>query len=408
MKEISTKRFIAPDQMKAIWILGIVLVHSTIYGFDGIYQMDLSNPPISMILFSLFTYWGALFTIIACWLHVQKIYERLKQKKDLCTVTIKNSFITAGFLLIIHYLYNFVFGVIQLEFAKGENTYTVVTALARNFNLNNLSWERLTDGSTFSTIAFSLIFCGVIIYIKEKYKLERYFTPILLSIIGLFLASSVLRVYWFPQVDLAIQNHQYLLQFIYSFVLDKPYPLIPYLSFATLGMLIGYAMSQEWKKKKIIGLLLSIAVVVLPIAILLIMNNEISIAAIDWFGIGRLLVELIVSCIALSIIIGIFGYRKAEFNELTGPQKTLRLVATYSLTLYMFQPLVSELTKHLWNVFGHQWAFSVNSTILFGLFNVATWVGLIWVIANHIPEQLRFEYWWNKWYELFDRESDKR
>jgi hypothetical protein len=400
------ERFVAPDMVKSFWLLGIIIVHSTIFCFDGIYRMDLDNPPISMVIFSVLTYWGAMFTIIACWLHTYHLFNRNQEFKDLGRQILGHTSITAGFLMIIHFLSNVVFGVLVLDFDSGQHDHTVVTGLFRDGNLSNLSWHRFFEGSTFSTIAFGLLAISGLFYLVKKLDKEKIFAPLAYGLSWLFLLTGILRIWWYPAVLQAYQGDQYWLSLIFSLFLEKPYPLLPYLSFAFVGGLIGYSVWKQWKFSRILLVLGSYILILIPVAVVFILNNEISIAAVDWFWFGRLMVELVVFLVSILVVLGIFRNRTYNPSEANLVLKTGQLIAIFSLTIYLFQPLVSELNKLIWNLFSNTWSYDVNLTIGFGFFNVLIWLLLVWLIWL-FGKNLTFERLWLMWYNVWNRPSRK-
>lgn len=406
-----TKRYISLDVIRGFAILSIIFLHSCFAHYRDITKIDFDNPPLSVTIIGFLLMWSGLFAMVSMIANTSTQLSRLKEglinKK-----TLLYYLFSGGVLIILfHYFYFLLLGPVVLDFENNNHKYSLISGFLHNgffdFNLA----DRFFYNSSLSMIGWNLVIIGVILY----FLLKRYGNDLIkitkfIGIIGaLIIFLSIIRIPLFPLVDQVKQNQNFFVSALFNLLINKNDPLLPYLGFGLFGSMIGLLINFETRKKKIIkylGITASAWMVLGLISYRLFPDTMLE-RSIDglWFSIMLVQLGLFIWFIVAALLF--FDYKKEEKRDRAARQfKWVRQFGVVSLTVFMLETPLGEITAKIWSNLLPGWDLSINSVMLFGLFNILVWFFIVqlWWIARF---KYSFEWLTVKIFEKIGRKSNK-
>ncbi len=393
------KRIESLDILRGLALVFVILFHSSIYNFANINKLDFSNPPLIIVLISFMALWGGIFIIYSTIVNTYMLGARIKENQG--PKIFSHLLITAGLLIMAHYILNVLLGRWNVDFVNNQPDMTFIAATLRTGTLSFPHISKFFDGSSLSTIAFNLIFFTLLFRYLFKNnginKTKRNYW--ILSIIGSFvMIISFVRVSLFPLLTQAINSHNYLMSIIYSFILNNPYPLLPYLAYGSFGALIGLFIlfnRKDLMKK-----------VILPLGSLFLIYGlygmtkfDKTISTPDYFWYFKTNFEL---GLFLLLIPATYLFLEGKYT-ITNKLTFLKCFSRVSLTVYMSETFVSEIVRILVTPIIPQWNQTINASLLFGGFNV-----LIWIIILYFWKKINFKYSLEYYWVILLRKVNKQ
>jgi surface polysaccharide O-acyltransferase-like enzyme len=390
------------DILRGIAIIFIILFHSSIYNFANIHKLDFSNPPIIIILMSFMALWGGIFIIYSMVVNSYMLIGRLKQNQS--TKIFSHLAIVSLLLLVTHYILNIFLGRWNVDFVNNQPDMTFVASTLRNMTLTFPHITKFFEGSSLSTIALNLLFLTTLLYFlfKDNGMEKKNRNYLILASSGFFIMLfSFIRVSLYHLFDESIATNNYLLSLVYSFVLNNPYPLLPYLAYGCFGTLIGLLIFEQRRDllKKII---LPTGLFFIAFGIIGMMNFEKTISKPDYFWFFKTNFELGIFLLLIPGIYLLLESRKYILCKLT----FLKWFSGISLTIYLSETLISEILRIIITPIVPSWNQTINGCLLFGTFNIIIWFIILffWKKADF---KYSLEYFWVKLFKRLNKESTK-
>ena len=97
------KQYVGLDVLRGLGIFSVLILHTSFYYFDGIYDLDLSNPPLIITLIGFVLMFAGLFAMISGFVHTLQSYRKFKEKGMNLKHILKYSFMAGFYILIIAY-----------------------------------------------------------------------------------------------------------------------------------------------------------------------------------------------------------------------------------------------------------------------------------------------------------------
>lgn len=398
----NSNRIQSLDILRGITIIFIILFHSSIYNFANIHKIDFSSPPLMIILMSFMALWGGIFIIYSMVVNSFMIAKRNQENKNSKTYL----YLTYASLIYLglHYLLNIIFGRWNIDFVNNQPDLTLIASSLRRLSLNFPHITKFFQGTSLSTIGLNLLIISWVLYLLfknngEKKTTKNYF---ILGILGsVIMIFSFTRVYLYDLFVHAQESNNYFLSIIYSFVFANPYPLLPYLAYGFFGALVGlliYNKRNDLLKKAI----MPIGFLFFLFGIIGIMNFDKTISKPDFFWYFKTNFEL---GAFLLMIPGTYLLLESK-NFFLDKLSLLKWFSRISLTIYMLETLLSELLRMIINPLIPMWNQTINGCLLFGVFNILIWTGIIylWSKSNF---KYSLEYFWVKWFDKIGKKSTK-
>ncbi|HOA15530.1 MAG TPA: hypothetical protein PKJ05_04285 [Bacillota bacterium] len=396
------KRLSSLDVLRGLAVVFILLFHSSIFNFANIHKLDFSNPPILIVLMSFMALWGGIFIIYSSAVNAYMLlrHDSVGRKPG----EARYLFIAGAIYLVFHYLLNIFLGRWSIDFVNNQPELTAVAGTLRNMRFTMPGVNKWFEGSSLSTIGMNLIVLAGLapLLLRNKAAGRQGMNYWILGLSGtLVMLLSFTRVYIYPMFERAMAESDYLASTFFSFAIANPYPLLPYIAYGLIGMMVGMmAYEGRWRLLAQVGLPLGLAFFVYGIIGML--NLEKSISKPDFFWYFKTNFELgafILMLLFALLILG-RGLRLARGFNL------LKWFSRASLTIYMLETTTSELLRMIGLKVFPGWNETINGCLLFGAANIALWAFLLalWQKADF---KYGIEYFWVLLFRRLGKPSTK-
>lgn len=396
------KRIDSLDFLRGISLMLVVFFHTSVYNFANIHKIDFSNPPIIVVLISFLVLWGGVLIFYSGIVNTIMLSGRIEKLGNLKPANFL--FIAGGIYLIIHYLLNIFLGRWNVDFVNNQPDMTVVASSIRDMQLTLPRITKFFEGSSISTIGLNLIIVtSLLLFLLgnkgfEKEKRNYWVLGISGFIIMLF---SFTRIYLYGIVDQSIQAENYLLATMLSFTIANPYPLFPYLAYGLFASIIGLMI---YKKRKNL-----IKKVIIPIGLFFFiyglvgcMNFPKTISKADYFWYFKTHLELGIFILTVTFFLLTFEFGNKKIINIP----FIKWFSRVSLTVYLFETLLSEIFRKILDNLIPLWNQTINGCLIFGALNIIIWIIILWIWQKN-NFKFSVEYWWVKIFHKLGKESTK-
>ncbi len=390
------------DAMRGMAIMLIIVMHAAIYNFANIHLLDFSNPPLTVVLMSFMGLWGGIFFLYSTLVNTVMTMQRTGSDKG--RNVLRYLIITGVIYLALHYLIIFILGRWSIDFEHNQPHLTLTAWFFRNFSFRFPPIRTLFDGSSISTVGLNLIMAGGILFLLfrkggQERVLRNYF--IVTTLIVLLMLLSFVRIDMYPTYSDLANTGRAWPGLVQSFLLEKPYPLIPYLAYGFAGMLLGLILYHRhhgllWKMVLPLGLVLA------SYGLWGMMQHESSISRADFFWYYKTHFEL-----GLFLLLFItLRYVFSRISLSNGFWTLVRLFSRVSLTVYLLETTLSEWLRYVAFYVYKDWDQTVNGCLLFGAANLIVWAGIIW-LWQRAGFRYSLEYYWTVIFRWVGKNSTK-
>jgi surface polysaccharide O-acyltransferase-like enzyme len=399
---MENRRLMSLDTLRGIAVIFILFFHSSIFNYANIHKIDFSNPPILIILMSFMALWGGLFiiysTVVNTLMLLRRNQEAYKPKAFLYPV------IAGAVYILFHFILNIFLGRWNTDFVNNLPDLTVVAGSLRNLTLTLPHVTKFFEGSSLSTIAANLMALSLIFFfmLRNNGILKEKRNYLILGISGsLIMLFSFVRVDIYPLFTKAIENNSYLASLFFSFTLANPYPLLPYLAYGIIGMMIGM-MIYHGRDRLLKLVAVPMGLIFFVFGFIGMMNLEKSISKPDYFWYFKTNFELGVFILMLVFSLLVLEPRSRFLNRVP----LLRWFSRVSLTIYMLETTTSEILRKVGLSLFPSWNQTINGCLLFGCVNILLWMIILyfWKKANF---KYSLEYFWVRFFGRLGKASTK-
>jgi len=379
------------DFLRGISLILVVFFHTSVYNYANIHKIDFNNPPIIVVTISFLVLWGGLLIFYSGIINTIMFSRRIEKSGNLKHANFL--FIAGVIYMIIHYILNIFLGRWNVDFINNQPDMTVVASSIRNMQLTFPRITKFFEGSSISTIGLNLIIVTSLLFFllrNKGFKNEKrnyWVLGILGFIIMLF---SFTRIYLYGIVEQSIQAKNYLLATMLSFTIANPYPLFPYLAYGLFASIIGIMI---YKKRKNL-----IKKVIIPIGFFFFiyglvgcMNFPKTISKADYFWYFKTHLELGIFILTITFFLLTFKFRNKKIINIP----FIKWFSRVSLTVYLFETLLSEIFGKILGYLIPIWNQTINGCLIFGALNIIIWILILWIWQKN-NFKFSVEYWWVK------------
>ncbi len=398
----TTGRYHSLDLLRGIALIFIILFHTSVYNFANIHKIDLSNPPILIVLISFLILWGGLIILYSGFSNTLVLARRIEETPGFKPF---GMMMVAGFLFIAtHFLLILVLGRWSVDFVNNQPDMTSVASSIRSGSIKFPSSAKLFEGSALSTIGINLIVLSPLTYALLKNggiakELRNY--SLLLTGGSVIMILSYIRIDLYPAFQDAIDQGRTVPALAGSFLLANPYPLIPYLAYGFFGSAVALMFYNQ--RMKLMGrLLIPVSIVFILYGVVGALNYDKTISTPDFFWYFKTQAELGIFLLLMVTVIP--GFRNQ--NRIRSKVPVILWFSRLSLTIYLLETLLSEILGQGVALFLPNWNQSINGCLIFGALNVMIWAGIL-AIWRRIDFRYSLEYFWVKMFRRFGKESTK-
>ena len=396
------RRIASLDILRGIAVVFILFFHSSIFNYANIHKIDFSNPPILIVLMSFMALWGGLFIIYSSVVNTYMLMQ--KDRREQRAGQYRYTFIAGAIYIIFHFLLNFFLGRWTIDFVNNQPDLTAVASSLRNMRFTLPQLNKLFEGSSLSTIGINLMALSLIAYLLlrnggvERQKRNYWVLGLSGSLIMLL---SFVRVYIYPSFDKALADKDFLASLFFSFTIANPYPLIPYIAYGLIGMMIGMMVYHE-RKKLLKWVVVPLGSAFFIFGIIGMINLEKSISKPDYFWYFKTNFEL--GVFILMLVFSLLVIDRAGW--LTSRLSLIKWFSRVSLTIYMLETTTSEILRLIGLRLLPSWNETINGCLLFGVVNVAFW-SLILFLWSKAGFRYSIEYMWVAVFRRWGKSSTK-
>jgi len=268
----------------------------------------------------------------------------------------------------------------------------------------NITIGQYFEGSSISTIGLNLIIVSLLLFFLlrnkgfEKEKRNYWVLGTSGFVIMLF---SFTRIYLFGIVDKSIQAKNYLLATILSFTIANPYPLFPYLAYGLFASIIGLMIYKK-RKNLIKKIFIPIGLFFLIYGLAGCMNFPKTISKADYFWYFKTHLELGIFILVIIFFLLTFEFRIKKIINMP----FIKWFSRISLTIYLFETLLSEIFGKILNYLKPAWNQTINGCLIFGASNIVIWILILWIWQKN-NFKFSLEYWWVKIFHKLGKKSTK-
>ena len=396
------KRIDSLDFLRGISLVLVVFFHTSVYNYVNIHKIDFNNPPIIVVLISFLVLWGGLLIFYSGIVNTIMFSGRIEKLGNLKPA--KFLFIAGGIYILIHYILNIFLGRWNIDFINNQPDMTVVASSIRNMQLTLPGITKFFDGSSMSTIGLNLIIVTSLLFLLlrnkgfEKEKRNYWVLGILGFLIILF---SFTRIYLYSIVGQSIQTKNYLLATLLSFIIANPYPLLPYLAYGLFASIIGLMIYKK-RKNLIKKVIIPIGLFFFTYGLIGCMSFPKTISKADYFWYFKTHLELGIFILIITFFLLTFEFRNKKIINIP----FVKWFSRISLTIYLFETLLSEIFGKILSYLIPAWNQTINGCLIFGASNIIIWILILWIWQKN-NFKFSLEYWWVEIFRKLGKKSTK-
>ncbi len=383
------KRLLSIDILKGIFMILVILAHRIFYDWPE-YQNPLEgsvNP--LLLIFGFFAAMGSIFTFISGIVTSFSIHRRIEGKKNTPKQLILGALVMFLWLGIMNYLSIFLFagGI----FLNEEFRFGVITGylLQGSSYTPGLEIIVLYAGILMVTGLSGIVITITYVILYKKHGLEqigKIKRGLLIVGCVILVLAGFAHLLLEPLMLTAFDNGNYFLSFLLANLVAFDFPIIPVLGFGVLGAVIGVSLASREEYKDFRKFWMIFAAIVTGIGIVLVLSFFLA-QGVLVLQFARFLHLGIIIFAILPIIKGL-DFKTEENKERIYSKPFTKLIRRYgsvSLTIFVFETPLAMLFKLLLNLIIPGWNTPFWSIMIFGIFNLCLWAGLLtlWERINY-------------------------
>lgn len=387
------KNFIGLDVLRGLGIFVLLVMHTAFYYFNGLFELDLDNPPLIVTLIGLMLMFAGVFSMISGLVHTYQHFRKIEEHKMSFPLALKHNLKSGLFVLIIAYLY-FIFtgpGVVNMSTQFMSNS--IFVEFLSSGKIINTTLERVLYVDSLVMIGLNILLLGVF------YRLHKHFfkkiTPNFYLISALlFFVVSLIRIPLYEVYLNALESENWVIVLSLNFLVNKNNPVFPYLSFALFGAWIAALLRTVDFKRLVkqvfpVGLFLFITGVILYI----LLPDTMLQRSIDpvWFALMMAQNGLFMLFILLALKVYDFGKTK-ELNVLS---RFIKRFGVAGLSIFFIESMVSASVYSLLRFVFPSISLDIPGSLLFGLTLAILW-GFLLIVWEKSGYKYGVEYFYTQ------------
>lgn len=380
------------DVLRGIGIFVLLVMHTGFYYFDGLYQLDLNNPPLIVTVIGFLLMFAGLFAMISGFVHTYQSLRKVKQKVAL-TIISKHSFKSGLFILVIAYLY-FIFtgpGIVDMSNQTMNNSLLVELIQSQQLIWPNV--ERLLYIDSLVMIGTNILLLTIVFKIQQKFFSQNGGLLYLFSAL-IFIIISLIRITLYPIFLNALESKNWSVVLSLNWFVNKNNPIFPYFSFALFGGWLATLLVEKSFKTMIKqALLIGLSLFLIGLTLYIFLPDTMLQRYIDpiWFAIMITQMGLFICLISVALIV-------FDYKDLLGSNRFVNFFKRFGiagLTLFFIESVISAFTYLILRLIFPNIAFNIPQALLFGLI-LAICSGLFLIIWEQSGYKYGIEYLYGK------------
>ncbi len=372
------KHLVGLDVLRGIGIFGVVGLHSAFYYYDGLFTLDLANPPPVVTVIGLLLMFAGLFAVISGLVHTLQWENRREANRP--PAEILRHQLTAGlFLLAVAYLYFLFTGPGLSDFTRQTFDNSVLVDLIRHSARSGISRDRLLYVDSLVMLGLNALLGALVAWaVSRRVRSPLRLAGVYLGLGLAFFLVSLVRIPLYDRYLAALAAGRWPEVLALNWLVNKNNPIFPYLAFGIMGMWLG-ALIRHGDPRRLLRRVLPVALPLLTagIAAYVILPDTMLERSIDgkWYAI--MLAQLGLFTLITAGFVHWYDVR----GDGRGPVGLSRFFARFGvagLTVFFWESVVSAAVYRVIRLIYPGVAFSINQSLLYGFALALLWgVGLI-------------------------------
>ena len=404
------KQYLGLDILRGFGVFMVVWLHSAFYYFDGLYDLDLNNPPLIVTLIGLLLMFAGLFAMISGAGHTLQLHRKLDSGYEPKKALMFNS-ISGLMILAIGYAYFIFTGAGLVHFESRSMNNSMLVDLIRYGRISTVLSERVLYVDSLTMIGMNILLMGLIFVLTERWvrnkKIQSWSSFYLLSAFGVFLFSLV-RIPLYDVYLKAVADKQLGMALLLNGFVNKNNPLLPYLAFGLMGAWVASMLKERgWRSFVRTAVPLSLALLITGVVLYIGLPDTMLQRSIDlkWYAI-------MTAQLGLFLVMILAALRHYDFRR-EGDTRHMSFVSTFlyrfgvaGLTVFFLESVVSACIYRVLSLIFPGLHFGLLAALVYGLV-----LALCWGFFLILWQKAQFRYGLEHFYcSVLDRfgESEKK
>lgn len=356
------QQFIGLDVLRGFALFVTLWMHTSFYFFDGLYDLDLNNPPLIVTLIGFLLMFAGLFAMLSAFVHTHQ--SLLKQAKHHPRKIQQGQWVTALFIFIVGYAYFLFTGPGLVNMAEASMDNSLLVGFIREGAWTAMSLDRWLYVDSLIMLASNIFLLSIVFYLTSKMKLQQRGFLYLFLALGFFVLSLV-RIPLYEMYLDAITNKQWGITLLLNWIVNKNNPIFPYFSFALLGSWLAIIIHQKGKIPSLQVLTVGGGLFVLGLVLYIILPDTMLQRSIDlkWFAIMMFQMGLFVWIV--------YGF--VFVNRTSVVHRFFKRLGTVSLSVFFVESVVAALIYRVFTIIFGSMYFNLGHALMYGFIMAMFW-----------------------------------
>lgn len=387
------KNFTGLDVLRGIGIFALLVMHTAFYHFEGLFELDLNNPPLIVTFIGLILMFAGVFAMISGFVHTHQHYRKIQEKRMDLTSALKYNMVSGILILIVAYLYFIFTGPGLANMSTKFMSNSIFVELLTSGKLIGTTLERVLYVDSLVMIGMNILLIGL--FFRLHHRFFKKITPnfYLISAI-LFFVVSLIRIPLYTVYLDALESGNWTITLLLNWLVNKNNPVFPYLSFALFGAWIStLILTIDFKGIVKRVLPLGIVLFVGGVALYILLPDTMLQRSIDpvWFA-------LMMAQNGLFMLFVLAVLKFYDFGKPRKPGFISRFFIRFGvagLTIFFIESMVSAAIASILRMFIPSLTFDIPSALLFGLILALLW-GIILTQWEKVGYKYGIEYFYTR------------
>jgi hypothetical protein len=379
----ATRRWAAFDVLRGVGIIGVVVLHSSLYHYANLLKIDFADPPPVVTVIGLLLMWAGLFAVVSSAVNAAQTWKRLAAG-EAPTRLLRWTFMSGGVMLSFAYLYFLVLGPAILDRVNGNHDYSMLMNLLVKGTFAWPSLNRALYVDSLVMIAYNLVLVGLVLWALTRARGTSAPGRVIAALLGLgsaVVVASYARIWLYPIVEAAVARGDLAAALPLAYLANKNNPILPFLGFGCIGAALGVALSA-WRDRRLLWqvfLPFGAAWLVAGIVGYVTLPDTMLERAVDpmWF-------YIMVAQVGLFVLLAIGTLRFLDFAPSARAAARVRVLAPVrrfgvaALTVFLLETPLSEIATRPLNALLPGWNGTMGGALAFGFGMAALWGAALW------------------------------
>jgi hypothetical protein len=387
------KNFTGLDVLRGIGIFALLVMHTAFYHFEGLFELDLNDPPLIVTFIGLILMFAGVFAMISGLVHTYQHYRKINEQKVPFTSAIKYNMVSGLLILIVAYLYFIFTGPGLANMSTKFMSNSILVELFTSGNLIGTTLERVLYVDSLVMIGMNILLMGVFFRLHHRLFKKVNANFYLISAI-LFFILSLIRIPLYTIYLDALDSGNWLITLLLNWLVNKNNPVFPYLSFALFGAWIS-ALILTVDFKGIVKRVLPLGIVLFVggVALYILLPDTMLQRSIDpvWFAL----------MMAQNGLFMLFVLAALKFYDFSKPRK-LGCISRFfirfgiaGLTIFFIESVISAMAFSALRLFIPSLALDIPGALAFGLILALFW-GVVLMLWEKVGYKYGIEYFYTR------------